>query len=259
MTARIPGGVRVSWDNRTRAIFARAAGVGYLTIIATGIFAEFFVRSGLVVRGDAAATAANIRASEMLFRSGMASEFVMLTSDVFVAGALFVVFSNVDRAAALLAAFFRVAHAAVVGVNILNMYVPLLLLGDGAAPGGFTPDQREGLALLLLEVHGFGYVIGLVFFGVHCAFLGYLVVRSRFVPRVLGFLLMLAAAGYLLDSFARALLPDYASVEAVFTAAVFGPAFVAELSFALWLLLKGGRLVAWEEDVGKDFAARAAS
>lgn len=249
----------MSWDHRTRARFARAAGVGYLAIIATGIFAEFFVRSGLVVRGDPAATAANIRASEILFRSGMASEFVMLTSDVFVAGALYVVFSNVDRAAALLAAFFRVAHAAVVGVNILTMYVPLLLLGDGAAMGGFDAAQREGLALLLLETHGFGYVIGLVFFGVHCAILGYLVVRSRFVPRVLGFLLMLAAAGYLVDSFARALLPDYASVEAVFTAAVFGPAFVAEFSFALWLLLKGGKLVAWDEGVAADPAAGAAS
>ncbi|NNF13624.1 MAG: DUF4386 domain-containing protein [Gemmatimonadetes bacterium] len=232
----------VKWSDRTLRWYARAAGVGYLAIIATGIFAEFFVRSGLVVRGDASTTAANIRASEMLFRSGIASEFVMLASDVFVALALYVVFCSVNRAAAMLAAFFRLAHASIVGVNILNMYVPLLLVRDAAALGGFDAAEREGLALLLLETHGFGYVIGLVFFGVHCAILGYLVVRSDFVPRVLGFLLMLAAAGYLVDSFARALLPDYAAVEAVFTAAVFGPAFVAELSFALWLLIKGGSL-----------------
>ncbi|MEJ2217843.1 MAG: DUF4386 domain-containing protein [Gemmatimonadota bacterium] len=197
-------------------VYARAAGLGYLIIIGTGIFAEFFVRSGLIVPGDAAATATNIVASETLFRAGLASEFVMLTCDVLLALALYVIFREVSRSLALLAAFFRLVHAAIVGVNLLNTYVPLLLLG--------------GAEYL---------VIGLVFFAFHCLVLGVLVLRSRYVPRILGILLLGASAGYLIDSFGRTLLSNYAAYEAIFALVVFGPAFIAELSFALWLVVKG--------------------
>ena len=220
-------------------IYARVAGLGYLIIIVTGIFAEFFVRSSLIVPGDAAATAANIVGSELLFRASIASELVMLTCDVLVALALYVVFRGVDKSLALLAAFFRLAHAAIVGVNLLNTYVPLLLLGDATYLTVFDPGQLHALALLALEAHSFGYLIGLVFFGFHCLVLGYLVFKSGYVPRVLGVLLIFASVGYLVDSFSRTLLSSYPEYEAILTGVVFVPAFMAEVSFCLWLLLKG--------------------
>jgi len=216
--------------------------VGYLLIIATGIFAEFFVRSSLIVPGDAAATAGHLAASGSWYRAGMASEFIMLASDVLVALALYVVFARVNRNLALLAAFFRLVHAAIVGGNLLNTYLPLLLLDGGGHLAAFAPDQRNALSMLFLDAHAYGYAIGLVFFGFHCLVLGYLVIRSGLVPRLLGGLLLLAAAGYLIDSFARTMLASYADHQGVFAAAVFGPAFCAELSFALWLLLKGVRV-----------------
>ena len=220
--------------------YARLAGLGYLVIIVSGIYAEFVVRARLIVPDDAAATASNITAAEPLFRTALASEFVMLLCDVGVALALYVVFRSVSRNLALLAAFFRLVHAAIVGANLLNAYMPLLLLGSGLSSLGIA--QRQALALLYLEAHAYGYAVGLVFFGAYCLVLGYLVLRSRYVPRVLGVLLLLAAAGYLADSFARTLLSDYAAVESTFALLVFGPAFVAELSFALWLLVRGVRV-----------------
>jgi len=223
-------------------LYARVAGMGYLVIIVTGIFAEFFVRSSLIVPGDAAATAGNIAASEILFRTGMAGEFLMLISDVLVAVALYVVFRGFNRNLALLAAFFRLAHAAIVGVNLLNTYVPLLLLANGGYLAAFQPAQLNALVLLALEAHSFGYLIGLVFFGVHCVILGYLASRSAYVPRVLGVLLMVAGAGYLIDSFSRTLLPTYDDHANLFLGVVFLPAFVGEVSFCLWLLLKGVKL-----------------
>jgi hypothetical protein len=225
--------------DRSPESWARGAGLGYLIIIVTGIFAEFFVRSGLIVPGDATATAGNIAASQVLFRTGIAGEFLMLTSDVLVAVALYVVFKGVSKNLALLAAFFRLAHAAIVGVNLLNTYVPLLLLGNAGYLTAFPPDQLNALLLLALEAHSFGYLIGLVFFGVHCLILGYLVFTSRYVPRALGVLLMIAGAGYLIDSFSRTLLPSYDEVANLFLGVVFVPAFIGEVSFCLWLLLKG--------------------
>ena len=223
----------------TTQSYARFAGIGYLLIIISGIFAEFFVRSSLIVPGDPSATATNIVGSEFLFRSGLASEFLMLSADVAVALALYVVFKGVNRSLALLAAFFRLTHASIVGANLLNVYVPLLLLGDGGYLTSFGEGQRQALALLLLEAHGYGYAIGLVFFGVYCWILGYLILRSQLVPRILGYLLLVAGSGYLIDSFGRTLLSNYADYQNLLGMVVLLPAFVAELSFSLWLVVKG--------------------
>ena len=223
----------------TTQSYARLAGLGYLLIIISGIFAEFFVRSGLIVPGDPSATAINIVGSELLFRSGLASEFLMLSADVAVALFLYVVFKGVNKSLALLAAFFRLTHASIVGTNLLNVYVPLLLLRDGGYLTSLAEGQRQALALLLLEAHGYGYAIGLVFFGVYCWILGYLILRSRLVPRILGYLLLVAGSGYLIDSFGRTLLSNYADYQNLLGMVVLLPAFVAELSFSLWLIVKG--------------------
>ncbi|MGD8279090.1 MAG: DUF4386 domain-containing protein [Gemmatimonadota bacterium] len=218
---------------------ARIAGFGYLVIIVAGIFAEVAVRSQLIVPGDAAATAANIMASEPLFRTGIASDLVMLTFDVVVAVALYVLFRPVSRVLSLLAASFRLVHAAVYGVTLLNLLAVLLLLGGGEHLAAFAPDQLHALATVLLGVHAKGYALGLVFFGFHCLVLGYLVFRSGFLPRILGILLFVAAAGYLTDSFAQVLLPGYGDLAGIFYVVVFAPAFIAELSLCLWLLFRG--------------------
>ncbi|MEQ9570026.1 MAG: DUF4386 domain-containing protein [Longimicrobiales bacterium] len=219
--------------------WARGAGVAYLAIIVTGIFAEFFVRSALIVDGDAGATAANLAGEGGRFRVGIAAEFVMLVADVGLAAALYVVFRPVSRDLALLAACFRLTHAAVVAVNLLNVWVPLSLVGGGPWTEAFEPGQVDALVALLLETHGVGYQIGLLFFGVHCLLMGVLVVRAGYVPAVLGVLLMVAGVGYVADTLGRTLLANYAQWESVFLVAVFVPALVAELSFALWLVIRG--------------------
>ena len=122
------------------AACARAAGLAYVIIRVAGIYAEFVVRSGLIVRGDAAATAACIARSELLFRSGIASEFVMLACDVVVAVTLYMVFESVSRTLSLLAAFLRLAHAAVVGSNLINT-----ARGYPASPGRCSQSALDGV------------------------------------------------------------------------------------------------------------------
>jgi hypothetical protein len=221
------------------ARIARVAGVSYLLIIVCGIYAEFFVRSALIAPGDAAATLQNIAGSELMFRSAIGSEFIMLICDVIVAMALYVIFAGVHRSVALLMTFFRMVHAAIVGANLLNLFVPLLLLRDGPALAGLAADQREALTMLALQAHSHGYVVGLVFFGVQCLLLGYLILTSTLVPRLLGALMIVAGTGYLVDGFARTMLSNYADHEALFAAVVFGPAFIGALSLAMWLTVKG--------------------
>ena len=221
---------------------ARVAGLLYLVIIVCAGFAEGFVRSGMLVPGDAAATAANITAAPGLFRLGLAADLVAFLGDAGVAVLLYVVLRPVNRTLSLAAAAFRlVAHPAIGGINLLNHYAALLVLdgGPAGALAGFTAAQRDGLALLALEAHGAGYLIAGAFFAVSLFLLGHLVHRSGYMPAVLGVLLAVAGAGYAVETFGSFLLPRY---DAIYVWVVAIPAVIGEVTFAVWLVAKGVRM-----------------
>lgn len=216
-----------------------AAGILYLIIIVSGIFAEFFVRSSLIVPGDAMTTANNILASEMLFRAGIAADLIMIIADIALALVFYLLFRPVSNGLALLAAFFRLAQAIILGLNLLNLFFALQLVTGANTLGA---DQLNALAMMFLNGHDTGYAIGLVFFGVNLFILGYLILKSGIIPRILGVLLVAASLGYLIDSFARVLLVNYELYSPIFDLVVFTPAVIAELAMALWLLFKGVRV-----------------
>ena len=123
---------------------ARIAGVLYLAIILSGIFAEFFVRSSLIVPGDSAATASNVLASQGLFRLGIAGDLIMILCDVALALLFYVLLKPVSNALALLAAFFRLAQATTLGVNLLNLFLGLqLLIGAQNLDAGSTEQLTQ--------------------------------------------------------------------------------------------------------------------
>lgn len=218
---------------------ARIAGLLYLVVIVCAGFAEGYVRSGLLVPGDAAATAENIRAAEGLFRLAFAGDLVAFLCDVVIAVLLYVLLAPVSRTLSLLAAWFRLlAHPAIASVNLLNHFGVLLVLGGRTGPAAFEPAQLDALALLLLEAHGYGYLIGGAFFGVHCALLGWLLFRSHRFPAALGVLMGIAGGGYLLESFTFFLVSAF---EAAATTLVVVTAGLAEVSLCFWLLLRGVR------------------
>ena len=195
--------------------YARLCGVLYLYIIAAGMFAELFVRSRLI-----------------------------LAFDVVVAVILYALLRPVDRNIALLAAFMRFACDIVLAVASLSHFAALKLFADADYLKTFTPDQLHTLALLALKIHGDGYAISLVFFGFACLSLGYLILKSRFLPRTIGALMAIAGACYLINSFSHFLSPAFA---ATLFPGLFVPIFVAELSLALWLTVKGVNVAKWEE------------
>lgn len=226
--------------DRTRRT-ARITGLLYLIIIVAAGFAEGAVRGVLIVPGDAAATAENIRASEMLFRAGFVADLVAFASDLAVSILLYVLLRRVNRTVALIAAGFRLlAHPAIAAVNMLNHFGALLLVGGAGYLSPFDPEQLDALALLAMEAHGYGYLIGGVFFGVHLALLGWLLARSELFPKVLGLLVAAAAAGYLVESFGMFLFPAH---HGFYTALVTATAVVGEVGLCLYLLVKGVREV----------------
>lgn len=216
-------------------IYARAAGALYLLIIVCGIFAEVVVRSSLIVAGDAAATAGNLQASGLLFRAGFVADSIMLVSDVAIAVLFYVLLQPVSKPLALMAAAFRLIQAAVIGSSLLFYYSALLLLNGSGYSASIEPQQLHALAMLLLDMHSHGYDLGLLFFGMSSLILGYLVVRSTYLPAILGYGLMAAAPVYLVGSLVRFLCPEYLPV----ITPLYVVPLLAELAFCLWLLIRG--------------------
>ena len=223
---------------------ARLAGYGYLVIIVLAIFAEFFVRSGLVVPDDAAATTRNIMANTGMFRVGVSSYMIAAIFDVLVAWALYIYLAPVNKGLALLAAWLRLIHAIIFALALGNLFNVLQLINgaDGQAISGISGTAMPSQVMLFLNAFDYEWLIGLVFFGLHCFLLGYLIIKSTYIPRLIGLVLVVAALGYLIDSFAHFLMNNYREYEDVFLMIVALPAIVAELSLCLWLLVKGTKV-----------------
>ena len=227
---------------------ARIGGALYVFIIVAGIFGEAFVRDALIVSGNAAATAANIAAHEGLWRLGIAGDLLMHVADLPLLVILYVLMRPVNRDLALLVVLFDAVQSAVLVASKMSLLTPLFALGDAGYLKAFTPEQLQAISYLSMRIDAHGFGFGLVFFGCGCLVLGWLIRRSTFLPWILGALIQLAGACYLVNSFALILAPSLAS--AMFPVILL-PAFVAESLLALWLLIKGVDVPRWNARVAE--------
>lgn len=219
---------------------ARAAGALYLILAVCGGFAEFFVRQALVVRGDAAATVANISGALPTFRLGIVAELTGQVAFVLLVLTLYRILKPVHRDHARTMVAFVLVAVTITCLNMLNQFTALYLLSGGSHLGAFEPAQLNALVMTFLDLHQAGYMIAQVFFGLWLLPLGYLIYRSGFLPKVIGALLMLACAGYLVDVATFFLAPGFGLVLSEFT-------FVGELALMLWLLVFGVNVPRWEQ------------
>lgn len=214
---------------------ARVAGFLYLIVMASGIFANLYVRSSLIVPGDAAATAAKIIASEGLFRLGFVSELIHMTSFFLVTIALYLLLNPVDKNLASLFVLFVLVAVPIEMLNTLNNFAALSLLGGADYLKVFTADQLHAWAMFFLNLQEQGYLIAQIFMGLWMFPLGYLVFKSGYFPRFLGVLLIIGCFGLLIASFQYFLFPGYEMV----TYPGIAISVIAEVLFSFWLLVKG--------------------
>jgi hypothetical protein len=200
---------------------ARVAGLLYLL---NAIFSGFalYVRSSLLVSGDGAATVSKILASGMLFRIGIASDLIGQVFQILMTLASYELFKTFNKKYALLMAVLGLMIVPIAMLNQLNQFAVLTLLS--------TTNYSQ--IMFYVSQFGYGLFIAQIFFGLWLFPLGYLVIKSRYVPRILGILLIVAGFGYVIDSFGKFLLPNYNLTIAIFT-------FVGEVTFLSWLLIKG--------------------
>lgn len=214
---------------------ARFAGLLYFIMAIIGAFSLLYVPSKLIVPGDATATANNIATSESLFRLGAASGLIYPVIFLVLVLTLYKLFTGVNQTYASLMMVLVVAAVPIGFLNVLNQFAVLQLLGDADYMTVFEPDQLNAAVMFFLDLHSQGIITVEIFWGLWLLPLGLLVLKSGFVPKILGVLLIIACVGYLVDFLTRLLFPDYvATISPIVGASKFG-----ELAIILWLLIKG--------------------
>lgn len=223
---------------RTTRQQARYAGFLYLLLGLTAPPGLIYVPGKVLVAGNAAATADNLRASAWLVRLGIASELIHQVICIFLVLALYKLFKavNEDRAKQLVI-LGALVSVPIVFVNVLNELIALRLVSGADFLATFTKPQLDGLAYLFYRVHGQGITVASIFWGLWLFPFGMLVIRSGFIPRVFGVLLLIAGSAYLVSAFFTLIVPQYAGRVTPVT----GLLEIAELPIIFWLLIRGAR------------------
>ena len=215
----------------------RFVGLVYLLVSIPGVFALIYVPHKLIVHGNPTGTAANIAASETLFRAGIACNLISEIFFVGVAFLLYYLFKTVNRRDALFMFWLIAISLPIALLNELNAIAALILVRGADFLSVFDKPQRDALAMLFLNLHSQGFGIAEIFWGLWLFPLGLLVYRSGFLPRILGVLLIANCFTYVVDSFSSLLLPNCAAMIGRWMM----PFTFGELLFMFWLLIMGAK------------------
>jgi hypothetical protein len=196
-----------------------------------------YVPNKLIVHGNPVTTVNNIAAHEMLFRFGIAGQFISQAAFIFVALALYKLLEGVNRRHASLMVILIVVSVPIALVNEVNSLAALALVRGADFLSIVEKPQRDAFAMLFINMHGRGLVVAELFWGLWLFPLALLVYRSRFLPRFLGVWLALAGAAWVILSLVSILLPQYQNKVYTYTQ----PAVLGEIALMLWLLIKGAK------------------
>ncbi len=219
---------------------ARVAGYLYLMLFPLGIFGIIYVPSSLIVLGDAATTASNIMANELLYRLSIVTALTLQIVNIFLALALYKLLNPVDKNNAVLMVILVLVAAPIAMLNELNHVAVLLVLSGSDFLTTFSLDQVQASVPLFLNLHEHGVFIAQIFWGLWLFPMGYLIFKSNFLPLALGILMIIGGFGYLVDSFVYFIFPDFDVTFSEFT-------FLGELLLPLWLMFKGVNHEQWEK------------
>ena len=232
------GGMNMgSMTEASPRFIARMGGLFYLLMVVSGGFGSV-ARKGIIVAGDAAATATNIMAHPSQYQLGFAGDVLLVATYVVVVAYFHRMLRPVNRSVALVAAYFGLMGCAVLASALVFQLAPLAVLGHATYLNVFKVDELQAQAYLFLRLYNQAYGISLVFFGFFMLVTGYLIFRSTFLPRVLGVMFSiggLAALTFLAPAWGA----SHLSWVLLFD--------IGEALLPLWLLLKGVNAERWKE------------
>jgi hypothetical protein len=222
---------------------SRTAGFFWLMTMLTGTFA-MLAYDRVFVAGNPAATATNISGHEALFRSAVAADLTATACYIVATLLVYAILKPVNRDVSLLAAFFSLVGCASASVSFVFRLVPVVALRAAQYLNVITPTQLRTLALTLLEWGAQANNISFAFFGLQCLLVGYLILRSTFLPRIVGVLMVCAGLSWITQSITNLLSPVLGHSLAPY---ILFPGLLGEGSLTLWLLVIGVNVHRWRE------------
>jgi hypothetical protein len=213
---------------------ARVTGGLYLAFMVTSVLADVLGHIGL---GDADQIYGSITTNPGPFRAGLAIAFVSAFLFLMAAWGLYVLLRPVNRDLALLFLLLNAVGVAIQCACQLQL-VSAMLLGSG--PQSLPASSAEALALTAISTYRTGFVTAQLFLGTWLFPLGYLVLRSGFLPRLLGVLLILDGVAEMVWFVQGLLLPSYPAIKVPGTVV----SLLAEVGLAVWLVARGVKPVA---------------
>jgi len=223
-------------------LLARVAGVFYLIITACALFAYLYVRGQVIIPGDMAQTETNLLAHEQLYRLGFSAAVVVVICNLPLGWIFFELLRVVNPRLALLALLFITVAATIEAVNLLNYATPLLTFSLPEYQKAFQANELQALARGPIRMFDYVFSVSLTFFGVFCSLTGFLILRSRFLPPILGLLMIAGGLTYWVNSFRLFLALPIPYLPWV--------TLVVELSLAVWLVVVGINEEQWRAQAG---------
>ncbi len=226
-------------DNSTEISLRKSAliaGVGLLIMVLTVPFAEFQIFPSIIDYKSPETTAKNLQENKTYFILGVFLNFITIICDIIVSWALYVFLKPVNKQLSLLVAWFRIVYSAIYLMALLNLIKVLGLLNADRYFVSTSQEQLHDQILFYFNSFGREMGFGLILFGIYLGLLGYLTIKSTYVPKIFGWLLLIAGLGYFITYSGHYLFPDVNTDWLMVT-------FFGELVFMFWLLLKGGRKV----------------
>ena len=213
------------------------SGLSLLVMVLTVPFAEFYIFPKLVNPEDASETANNILNNKLLFSSGIFLNFITIICDIVAAWGLYLFLKPISKSLSLLTAWFRLIYTAVYLVALMNLVKIFALLKTGGNIIANSQDQVHDFVLFYFEAFKFEWFFGLIIFGLYLILLGYLTMKSTYIPKIMGWFLIIAGLGYIFAHLGKFMYPNVDTSFTMITA-------MGELVFMFWLLIKGSRLKA---------------
>ena len=216
---------------------ARMTGILYFLVILTGVASEIMVHNFIIVPGDITTTVNHIAAYESIFRLGFVISLTRFAVFIFMVLALYKLLRPVNKDWSLVMVAFALVSISIGMVSLLFQYAAPLLLSSNGYSTLFTTDQAHAQVLFFINMQMLGDKASQIL-AVWLLPLGYLIYKSSFFPKILGGLMVIAGWGYVTDFLVFFLLPNL-------NWQVAGFAFLGELLFPLWLLMKGVNVEQW--------------
>jgi hypothetical protein len=218
--------------------YSQIAGLLYLIIAIIGGFSIGYMPSVIIAEGNAVLTFQNLIDNQELFRWGIAGDIVVMVLEIVLTVMLYHLFKSFSTTGMTIATYSRLAMAIIMGVNLINYMIPAIIMTQPEYLSTFSSSELESLTLLFFKAHKYGELAWQIFFAIHLFTLGYVIRKSRKIPKWLGILMLIGGIGYAGDSFIQFTLMNSEILSILFSSLLV-LAVITEFWFAFWLLIKG--------------------